>query len=248
MRLLKLALLLSVAACSQQPAHPSLVEAPPPKLAAWQPTLKLAETSLASGAPDMALKVTDQLLAQDPNNVGALDRRGDALAALDQPKQAELAYASALRLQPGDIDAQFGLARLRMADDAAAAEPMFAAVTVAQPRNGAAWNDLGIARDLQGKHAQAQEAYRQSLALQPTSAAVQVNLGVSLAMSGATADAVQLLRPFATAQGATPRVRQDLALALALDGRQEEARAILAQDMPEDQARRAVAGFVALRQ
>jgi Flp pilus assembly protein TadD len=246
MRHATLLLLLGLAACGGQSPRPAVVETPAPKLASWQPTLHLAETALATGAPEIALRVTDELLARDPRDVAALDRRGDALVALGRPREAEVAFGTARGLRPDDAGAGIGLGRLRMAQDPAAAEQMFAAVAVANPHDGAALCDLGVARDLQGHHAQAQDAYRQALAAEPTSAAVQVNLGLSLALSGRSAEAVKLLRPLAAEPAATPRVRQDLALALALDGSREEATTLLAQDMPPDQARDAVSGFQAL--
>ena len=47
-----------------------------------------------------------------------------------------------------------------------------------------ALNDLGIARDLQGRHTDAQTAYRSALGVDPDMRAAQVNLALSLAMSG----------------------------------------------------------------
>ena len=47
-----------------------------------------------------------------------------------------------------------------------------------------ALNDLGIARDLQGRHTDAQMAYRQALGISPEMSAAQVNLALSLAMGG----------------------------------------------------------------
>ena len=247
MRNVSILLLLALASCAGQAARPAVTETPQPELATWHPSLHLAETALATGAPAIALHVTDELLARDPRDVAALDRRGDALAALARPREAEVAFGQALAIRPGDADASIGLGRLRMVQDAAAAEQLFAAVAAADPHNGAALNDLGIARDLQGRHAEAQDAYRRALAAQPTAASTQVNLGLSLALAGHPAEAVKLLRPLAAEPGAAPRVRQDLALALALDGSGEEAAAILARDMPADEARTALSGFDALR-
>ena len=47
-----------------------------------QYSVKVADAALASGAPDMALRVSDIILERDPKNIAALVSRGDALYAL----------------------------------------------------------------------------------------------------------------------------------------------------------------------
>lgn len=236
---------LGLAACAEQ--GPSLTEPDPPPLADWRPSLHLADAALAGGVPALALKVTDDLLADNPQDVPALTRRGAALAALGRRRDAEAAFTAALAVAPDDRAALLGLGRLQLADDPAAAERHFAQAAAGDPHDAAALNDLGVARDLQGHHAAAQEAYRQALAAQPTSAAAQVNLGLSVALSGDAAAAEHLLRPLATEPDATPVVRQDLAAALALGGKSDQAAAILAQDLAPDQVRTTMAGLQALQ-
>jgi Flp pilus assembly protein TadD len=104
-----------------------------------------------------------------------------------------------------------------------------------------------VARDIQGHHAAAQEAYRLALGVTPSSVAVQVNLGLSMALSGNATEAVHLLQPLAAASNALPRVRQDLALALLLSGHRDEASSILVNELSPEQARRALDGFEALK-
>lgn len=246
MRILSLGLLLLLAACSTQPPDPIALQQEP-VLANWNPTLHLADSALADGAPGMALQVCDQLLARNPRNVGALIRRGTALEALDRGGEAAASFAAAIAIAPRNIEALLGLGRVRLQRDPAAAEAVFAQVMILDPRDAAALSDLGIARDLQGRHAAAQEAYRMALGVSPTSLAVQVNLGLSLALSGDTDGAVRLLQPLAATPAATPRVRHDLALALALGGRREEAAVALGGDLTPDQLHDTLDGFEALR-
>ena len=103
-----------------------------------------------------------------------------------------------------------------------------------------------MARDVQGHHAAAQDAYRLALGAAPAFTAAQVNLGLSLALSGNADEAVRQLRPLAAAPDAAPLVRQDLALALTLNGRKDEASAMLGHDMRPDQVREALDAFEAL--
>lgn len=241
-------LLLLLSSCTQRYSTNSIASQPPgPVLAAWKPSLHLADTALAGGVPAVALQISEELLARDPRDVGALVRRGDALIALNRTGEAVSSYNTAIEIEPRNNRALVGLGRLRLAQDPAAAEALLARVTALDPHDAVALGDLGIARDLQGHHAAAQEAYRMALGAAPNSIAAQVNLGLSMALSGKAKDAVQLLQPLATAPDAAPRVRHDLALALALSGRRAEASAVLDHDLPPDQVRRALDGFESLR-
>jgi tetratricopeptide (TPR) repeat protein len=66
---------------------------------------------LASGAPDVALRVADITLAKHPKDVAALIAKGDALYAMGDTEAAKAAYRSAIALDPGAADAQLGLGR-----------------------------------------------------------------------------------------------------------------------------------------
>jgi Flp pilus assembly protein TadD len=246
MRYLMAVLLLLLASCTERSVPDTIPQPPAASLSAWKPSLHLVDTALSRGAPAMALHISDDLLVKNPRNAGALTRRGDALAALDRAGEAAVSYNMAIDIEPNNAQALLGLGRLRLAQDPAAAEVLFARVVTADPRNAVALSDLGVARDVQGHPAAAQEAYRLALGVAPTSMAAQVNLDLSLALSGNADEAVRQLRPLAAAPDAAPLVRQDLALALTLDGRKDEASAMLGRDMRPDQVRGALDAFEAL--
>lgn len=218
-----------------------------PPLSNGKPGLKVADAALAAGAPSMALQIAGDILAQQPNDVAALICQGEALGALGRPQEADLAFSHALAIAPDSQAGLMGRGRLLLASDPAQAELLFTRVVTADPRNAIALNDLGIARDLQGRHAAAQEAYRLAMTDDPGMAAPQVNLGLSLGMSGHSDGAIALLRPIAENANASKRVLQDLAMVLALAGRQEDAVRILRINMPEGQARMLVAAFAAIQ-
>src|SRR4051794_35077525 len=178
-------------------------------------TLRIAEAAMASGAPDMALRVAQLVLEKQPDNAGALVAKGDALYALGAPDQARDAYRQAVAADSSAVAAHIGLGRTLVRASPREAEAQFLAATARQPDNVNALNNLGIARDMQGHHAEAQIAYRQALALVPDMADVKTNLGLSLALSGQGTQAVQVLQPVATAADATPLKRADLAVATA---------------------------------
>jgi tetratricopeptide (TPR) repeat protein len=195
----------------------------------------------------VALQVASGMLARDPRNVRALVVQGDAQTMLGEYEPASDSYGRALALDPGSVGAELGLGRLRLGSAPAAAESLFLQALQHDPRNTAVLNDLGIARDLQGRHADAQKAYNQALGLEPDLRAAQVNLALSLAMSGESGRAEQLLRPLAGDPGASRKLRHDLAAVLEMAGKHAEAEHILSADLSPAEVRRALAAYASAR-
>ncbi len=180
-----------------------------------QVTLRVADAALASGAPDVALRVAMVVLDRQPDNVAAMVAKGDALYALGAMDQAREFYRSAVAVDAGSVGGQIGLGRTLVRPAPQEAEAHFLAALAKEPHNVIALNNLGIARDLQGNHEQAQQAYRQALELNPEMTDVKTNLGLSLALSGQAMQAVQMLQPIATAPDAGAMKHADLAVAVA---------------------------------
>ena len=212
------------------------------------PSLNSARAAQASGAPDVALNICQQIAAGGHRNAAVLACEGDALAALRQTNEADTAYTTALVLEPDSQDALLGQGRLRLATDPKRAEELFLRVLAQAPRNAIALNDLGIAQDLQGRHGDAQQSYGAAIAANPDMRAAQVNLALSTALDGRPAQAVQLLTPLATSPDATTRERHDLAAALAMAGRRDEAARLLSPDLQGADLDAALAGYRALLQ
>lgn len=191
----------------------------------------------------MALQVATGVLANNPTNIHALEIQGDALTVLGRQDAAIGSYDRALQIDPSATRAKLGLGRLRLGTDPAGAERLFLEVLQKEPRDAVAWSNLGIARDLQGRHTDAQAAYRQALGLNPEMHAAQVNLALSLAMSGQGARALPLIQPLASAPGASRKLRHDYAAVLAMSGKRTEAQAILSADLTPEEVRQAMAEF-----
>ena len=209
-------------------------------------TLNVADAAIAGGDPSMALSVSQSILASDPDNVDALVHEGDAYYALGRCPASEAAYQLALKSDPKSADAESGLGRCLLKVNPAQAEVAFLAATQDDPGDGAAFSNLGIARDLEGNYAGAAAAYQQSLLDDPSSTATAVNLGLSMALSGQGQEALQYLGPIATGPGATPKIREDYAMALVAAGRDDDARQVLAIDMTPDGVNQAMAGYQSL--
>lgn len=214
---------------------------------AGQPGVKVAEAALSGGTPQVALQVVSGILAQNPNNIAALNVQGDAFTALGKYDEAAASFSHALRDDSHSARAHVGLGRLRLATDPAAAERMFLEALKYEPRNTTAMNNLGIARDLLGRHREAQMAYSQALGINPDMAAARVNMALSLAMSGDSERAQQLLGPMATEIGATRKLRHDYAAVLVMAGKRAEAQKILSVDLSPAEVQEAMDGFAAAR-
>jgi Flp pilus assembly protein TadD len=195
-----------------------------------QPTLRVADAALAAGAPDMALRVADIVLAKHPRDIAAFITRGDSLYALGQGDMARAAYRAAIAIDPTAASANVGLGRTLVKSDPRSAEAAFLSALTKEPDNIVALNNLGVARDLQGRSAEAQEAYRKALTVAPGSADVQINLGMSLALSGRRAEAAQLLRGVVAVPGAARAWRYELFAGLSLAGDGPSAQQILMAD------------------
>src|ERR1700739_906437 len=113
-------------------------------------TLNVADAASAGGDLNMALAVTQAILASAPDNVDALIHEGNAYYALQRCPAAEAAYVLALRYDPKATEAETGLGRCLLKTDPHAAELAFTPAITDDPDNADALNDLGIARDLQG--------------------------------------------------------------------------------------------------
>jgi Flp pilus assembly protein TadD len=206
-----------------------------------------ANTALRGGIPETALQIASGILKKNPKHEAALLTQGEALAALGKPTEAAASFQRALAVNPQSAGAYTGLGGLRLRSDPAGAEALLLKALSFDPRDAVALTDLGIARDLQRRHTEAQTAYRQALAVSPDMTAAQVNLALSLAMSGRSKEAVRLLRPLANAPGATPQLRYYLAAVLTISGEKAEAERILRRDLPASEVQQAVDAYASAR-
>jgi Tfp pilus assembly protein PilF len=207
----------------------------------------VAQAALRGGSPQIALQIAGSILAREPNNDAVLIIQGEALTQLGRLDEAAASFSVVLQHDAASVGGHIGLGRVRLASDPASAEGLFLEALQREPHNAVALNNLGIARDLQGRHADAQTAYRSAMAANPDMTAAQVNLALSLAMGGRSSDAVQLLRPLASDPGASRQVRHDMAAVLTMGGNRAEAETILSKDLPPQEVRQALDGYAAGR-
>ena len=210
---------------------------------AGQPSLHLARTALGSGVPNLALNAANEVLDRSPTNAEALEIKGDALAALGRDDEAAQSYQAALTVDPASASARIGLGRAALATDAALAERYFVETLQHEPRNPIALNDLGIALDLQSRHAEAQKLYLQALAIAPAMQASEVNLALSMALSGRAEEGAQMMRPRFGDASASPQMRETMAAIAAMAQDRQTAEALLRTQLSPEQIRDAVTQY-----
>lgn len=216
-------------------------------LSLGRPGVDVARAALRGGSPQLALQITNDLLTRQPDDDQALLLQADALTDLGQFNAAALDYTKVLKQDPTSINAYIGLGRLRLPTDPAGAEALFLEALQHDPRNTAALNDLGVARDLLGHHSMAQRAYSRALGINPELHAAQVNMALSFAISGDSNRALNLLQPLVYRPDASRKLRHDLAAVLAMGGKKAEAERILSADLTPEQIQQALADYVAAR-
>jgi len=200
----------------------------------------IAQAALNAGTPAAALNIADATLKAHPDDEDALIHRGLALTELGRLDEARQTLRQAVTRQPRNEQALLALGRVQLPVDPAGAEANFVSALKQDSVNAAALNDLGIARDLQGHHVDAEAAYRAAIAAQPNMTAPRVNLALCLAIRGEGGDAIRLVQPLANAPEATLKVKQDYAAVLAMAGKREEAQNVLSANLPADEVARAL--------
>ncbi len=128
------------------------------------------------------------------------------LEKLKMSASAEEAYRAALLLDPQQTDALYGLGKIYIDQQRydMAMGPLEAAAQV-QTDDPRIYNALGVIKDQQGQHADAQAYYQQGLAHSPRNVSLRNNLGLSMVLDGQPEAGLAMLRDVAAepAAGAT---------------------------------------------
>lgn len=147
------------------------------------PTLRVADAALASGSPEIAVNVARGVLARDAYNIPAQLMLAQAFYTLKLYPESEAAFKVVLKLRSDDAAANLGLGRIKLSQEDFPAAEMYFRRAVQQKLLPETLSNLGVALDLQNRHAEAQAEYQRALAIDPTSAATQANLALSLTRS-----------------------------------------------------------------
>ena len=183
----------------------------------------------------MQLNAALNRLAANPRDVAALLDAGHAAMTLGDTEAALGFFGRADQLSPGDprVKAALATAAVR-GEDPFSAIPLFEAAERAGARDPLLAGERGLAYDLVGDNATAQQYYRQALAAVPGNDEIARRLALSLAIAGDRRGAETALLPqIRRNDRAGWRAR---AFALAILGDTEEAVKIANGTMPRDLA------------
>jgi Flp pilus assembly protein TadD len=241
---LVLGLGLLVAGCATDPLTDSVGTVPGATLASLK---RLGQATMETGDYASAAGFYRRAHEQNESDFEALLGLGTAMSRLGAHDEAVRTLRKALAAQPGDPDArrELGNALVALGQPSLAIAEFEASFDKKQ--DARCLNGMGVALDMLGEQAAAQEQYQAGLRLEPGNLSIRNNLALSFAVSGKYADSLRLLEPIARQPNATPRQRQNLALIYGLAGNRDKAAAVARLDLDEISVRRNLAFYETLR-
>jgi tetratricopeptide (TPR) repeat protein len=200
--------------------------------------LQLGQRLEARGDVAAALQLYQAALAARPNDEAALRAAANALMRMGFPAAAHDYLAALVRLRPNDAPARLALAAaLNAREEPTAALEQLQAAEAAGAPPAPLWTQRGIAYDLSGDQAQAQQAYSRAINAAPGDFTIPLKLALSLAISTEYPAALQILQQWANNPAAVDQVRRTLAMVYALSGQTdfavEIAQSVMAKDAAE---------------
>lgn len=191
-------------------------------------------TAVVQALPDPAsqrLAEALRALAREPRSLSLLVQAGEASLALDDVSAAEGFFKRAQAVDASDGRVKAGMASLLVRQDQPVeALRLFAEAEQTGAPMGPSLGDRGLAYDMVGDNARAQQDYQRALALGPD-AAVSRRLALSQAISGNQAGAEATLLPML--QQTDLAAFRTRAFALAIAGKSDEAVSIAQTMLPE---------------
>ena len=197
-------------------------------------------------SPDFSAETPDQTQATlsglaarykaNPRDKATIIYYAAALRTAGQPGQAVAVMQNGVAAYPQDTDLKVNYAKALAA--AGSNSQALNIINDAIRPDAPDWNALlvkGAILDQMGNNVDARAAYNQALLIAPNEPSLEGNLGLSYAMTNDLTQAEEHLRKAAGMPGATSQIRQNLALVIGLEGRFDEARTLLAAELPPDE-------------
>lgn len=155
----------------------------------------LARWQGEDGALDEAVKTIQTALRLQPWDELHWQVLGGLLQRQKRYEEAVEAYRTVLRLNPNNPAVTSSLARaLAVLGDRNAARQVLGAVPAGQAYDAQTWIGLGVAEEKQGRHAEAERAYRKALEINPALPEAWHHLGLLLLKTNRTKEAEDAFR------------------------------------------------------
>jgi Flp pilus assembly protein TadD len=214
----------------------------------YESLVRQAEDARRSGDFDSARPLFGRAAQVNPDGLEAKVGLGQVYLAIGASDEAAAQFRDVLARRSNNAAARRGLAAALISmGQPELAEKQADALLQSDATDYRGLNTLGVALDMQGRHAEAQARYRAGLDIAPDFLPLRSNLGLSLAISGDPPSAVAMLTPISTGRGADARVRQNLAFAYAMGGNLENALQVSRADLSEADSQRQLSYFMRLR-
>ena len=220
-------LVLTIASCQMTP--PDRQDAERPALS-QNKLMDLGENAEKRGENNAALAFYQQASLGFPEDPAPLLALAKLYGRIGSYQESAAAYDQLAELsQPQDSlphHISAGRAYL-LARDAIKAEQSFEKALYRDNASIKALNGLGIARDLQGRHGEAQEVYRSILQIDAVNRSAINNLALSLMITGDTSQATNLLETLSRKHNQNESYVRNLAMAYGMSGQMDLARTVL---------------------
>ena len=191
---------LMASACASQPSSttPTTEQAGASQEPEATTYLRYCDSLAQEGDLYVAAGMCQRAFEVDRTNVAALHKLGAIMIELGKYENAVEAYATALSVDPDDNEARYGLAKTYM-------EVGQFDLAAIQLKNAIAkdgtdtryYNAMGVIKDQQGDHQQAQVFYNQGLKIDPSNNALLNNMGLSRSLSEQGSDSLAMATPTA---------------------------------------------------
>jgi tetratricopeptide (TPR) repeat protein len=187
--------------------------------------LTLLRTLIANGQIDRADGVARELLAKNPRAGVLHDAAAEIALTRGDRAAARKSFARALELQPGDLEAAEGLARLDLADkNPAAARTRADQILARAPKNAAVMVLAARVYGASGDMAQAEQRLRDAIQLDPSNLDAYILLGELYGSQHQLAEARTTFQSYLKMQPDSVPINTIIGILYSLEGNRGEAR------------------------
>jgi tetratricopeptide (TPR) repeat protein/predicted AlkP superfamily phosphohydrolase/phosphomutase len=186
--------------------------------------VNLANYYHRNGQYAKAVEVWEEIVAQDPNDLGARIGLSNAHFELGDDDLAIQGLLKVIEADPGNLEALRSISTIHIKRGRAREALEFAERGLdADPTDGMSYLNKGSALQLMGRTEEAAEAFRRAIEYAPDLAEAYANLSQIYVVSGREYEALEIARKSVELGSSKPEMHYVLGMALSANGRPEEA-------------------------